>query len=524
VNRSPTWHRSHAAKTLTMASATSHPYGQPSPDPRERKLANAILDRAAFYHRPGHGLKGLYGVDDVGPFRGAPCGYPSLVGSFREDWKPQSQTDREVRNYIFKAMRMRDPVEFDFDAHGMFIAGGVVANAFYKNHRGAPNCDIDIFLVGHTAVTAEQAISALASRLSSVHEGRQLVVFRSPYCVTFKATTAGRKSFLYQVILKLYENHGQVLHSFDLGPSAVGLYRGRLVLTELAKYAAETGLILLNLAARRRTLEARLAKYVNEKGFGIGFPDLLMLPDLNTLLHSEGRISFAHLEMVYDVNAQDEDDCTCSLFIKWVDVITPVSRHAEDRSVDSIYGHDSKVYTEGDDYFLAHLLGLHDKQAVTLSRAQYAPGMDILGLQTRLELTDVFKMALARAKLDNWYTRFVLKERTPIWCCVEAVLDYLPKESNIVRTPNFTKIQVILGADFTSQLMRYYDRKTPVDPYEALELLERLCAARIASVQLHMPPSVPDSVVQGGEIVTFPLCPLTPAEWFGSAHALAADA
>jgi hypothetical protein len=555
--------------TLAMVSTPLHPYGTPSPDPRERERANAILARAASYNRPGRGLEGLYNIDQVGPLRTPPCGFPVLINQLYHSnpravpgtendstGLPQARTDLEVLNRLRQKSAFFGLVGFDFDGNGMLPAGGAVAKAFYrkkKSYRGVDDQeDVDIFLIGHTQETAGRAIATLAAyfydQCSSVE------VFRSRHCVTFKVVFKHKRGVyaeeLFQVVLKLYENHGQVLHSFDLGPSAVGWHHGRLVLTELAKYAAETGIILLNLAARRQTLEERLAKYMNEKGFGLGLPDLLALPE-TPFAHlrdaGEGIFNFARLEVVVDTFASTDHAlaaCTCALVFDRVDVITSMSRHVNQNidSLSSIYGHDSKVYTESDDYFLAHLLGLHDKRGpVTLSRAQYVPGMDILGLQTRLDPEHVFKMALAKAKLGNWYTRFSLKQ-TPIWCCVEAVLDYLPRGSNAVRTPDFTKLQAILGAEGAVQFMRYYARGgnleapeeanaverggecKPVDPYEALELLERLCAARIASVQLHMPPSVPDSVVQGGEIVTFPLRPLTPAEWFGSTHALAGEA
>ena len=550
MNGAPARHNTKMT-TLTMDSASSHLCGTPSPDPRERVLANAILARAASYNRPGRGLEGLYGVDDVGPFRGAPCGFPALLnplycpkrdvygtGSYSRDDTSQACADSEVLDRLRKKSAIFGDDGFDFDGNGMVPAGGAIAKSFYLKketfHAGADREDVDIFLVGHTRETAGLAIAALAtyfdSRCSSVE------VFRSRHCVTFKVVFKHKRGVwseeLFQVVLKLYENHGQVLHSFDLGPSAVGWHRGRLVLTELAKYAAETGLILLNLAARRRTLEARLAKYVNEKGFGIGFPDLLMLPDVDSI-HG-GHFTFAYLEVSVDAHASadwSDDRCTCALVVERLELITPTSRRADQEAVGSlecIYGHDSRIYTDNQEYVLGHLLSLHDRRgAVTLSRVQqYVPGMDILGMQTRLDPEDIFRMALAKSKLWNWYTRFALKQ-TPIWCCVEAVLEYLPRESNVVRTPDFTKLQVVLGMENTVQLMRFYaegDRDETVNPYEALELLERLCAARIASVRLHMPPSVPDPVVQGGEIVTFPLCPLTPAEWFGSTHELAADA
>jgi hypothetical protein len=108
-------------------------------------------------------------------------------------------------------------------------------------------------------------------------------MYRTQGCITFHCKS---ENITVQVILRLYATLGEVLHGFDMGSSSVAWDGWDVILTGLGKLAAENGVNILNLAARRASLESRIARYFT-RGFDI------VLPDLNNKLPAlRGRLPY----------------------------------------------------------------------------------------------------------------------------------------------------------------------------------------------------------------------------------------
>ena len=283
---------------------------------------------------------GLLALADLGGNslgRWAHVGLPTLRGGaqppgarrWREDSAAWSlaQTDDELAARLYALAPAL--VGFDLAAHGMCIAGGAARAALMGDeHRG----DTDIFLVGHTAATASQAIDALAAHLGRYHglsgagptSSSAMDVFRTQLCVTFDHARRPRapeasparvyrrdegQRFLWwkvqdeadpwqwpyraesglddyepwagplgpqwrvQVVLRLYATPAEVLHDFDIGACMV-LWDGRQAwTTALGWLAAEQAISVVDLTVRRPGYERRLKKYYHQ-GYDLVLPEL----------------------------------------------------------------------------------------------------------------------------------------------------------------------------------------------------------------------------------------------------------
>lgn len=78
---------------------------------------------------------------------------------------------------------------------------------------------------------------------------------------------------IYQIIFRLYKSKSEVLHGFDLGPSAVGFDGESVLLTDLGKLSYESKIIVVDTTRRSTTYEHRIKKYFN-RGFELVLPDL----------------------------------------------------------------------------------------------------------------------------------------------------------------------------------------------------------------------------------------------------------
>jgi hypothetical protein len=166
---------------------------------------------------------------------------------------------------------------FDLRRHGLVAAGGYPAAVLAGRPEAAG--DVDLFLVGHPDDEARRgAVSALYHHLlanSRSRAGRrELVVHRTRGCVTFSGKgRAGDLPATVQVILRAYSSVSELLHGFDLGAAQVAFDGERVFLTAMGVFAATRGANVLNLAVRRVSYEARLARYLR-RGFTLAAPDL----------------------------------------------------------------------------------------------------------------------------------------------------------------------------------------------------------------------------------------------------------
>jgi hypothetical protein len=200
---------------------------------------------------------------------------------------------------------------FDFRRHGIVVAGGFPSAVLLGR---PPEGDIDLFLVGHADDEARRSAVvalfrflltrageldwgnratfgwrgrrdrlALERALKRDPElGRGLVVHRTRGCVTFETARKARRDssrkcgFVrgpVQVVLRAYSSVSELLHGFDLGAAQVAFDGERVFLTAMGVFAATRGANVLNLAVRRVSYEARLARYLR-RGFTLAAPDL----------------------------------------------------------------------------------------------------------------------------------------------------------------------------------------------------------------------------------------------------------
>jgi len=80
-----------------------------------------------------------------------------------------------------------------------------------------------------------------------------------------------------QIIFRLYSSISEILHGFDLGPSAVGFDGKNVWFTGLGKFAYEYGLSIVDVTRRSPTYEQRLEKYM-KRGFKLIAPLLDTAP------------------------------------------------------------------------------------------------------------------------------------------------------------------------------------------------------------------------------------------------------
>jgi hypothetical protein len=284
------------------------------------RIAAALAEDAAYRH-PGV-TEGIYSLDSLAPFARSDLGVPTIVPLAydltslvrSESGHPRiplvsiaftrARDDSEFRARLKQAAPFLE--SFDFQRHGLRLAGGAVSgilmnspdlSRFYSSYS-----DFDLFIVGRE-VDARASIEALGAHL---HQRWGCVeVYRTQNCVTFRSTTprelrtggpSGPWTVLYrhdivQVILRRYSTDAEVLHGFDMGSSAAMWDGSRVTLTALGKLAAEHGVNVLNLAARRGSYERRLARYF-VRGYSLVLPDL----DLDQLAENGGRLPYLYVE------------------------------------------------------------------------------------------------------------------------------------------------------------------------------------------------------------------------------------
>ena len=147
---------------------------------------------------------------------------------------------------------------FDLIDNQMVIGGGSVIESIMGDEY---HKDIDIFLYGHTEISATQAIINLCKHLKAN------TITRNKNCINFYFDD---ESPYVQVILKIFNSKEDILKSIDLGSSQF-IYDGvEILTTPLGNFAIKYGLNIIDNRKVLSTYEERIVKYI-EKGFGLVF-------------------------------------------------------------------------------------------------------------------------------------------------------------------------------------------------------------------------------------------------------------
>lgn len=260
--------------------------------PMRDKIATAIAEDIRC-RVPGV-TEGLYGIESLVPFERltGDMGIPVITQQSREKLFCRVTTDAQFAERLTGTGQKI--ATFDFAAHGMVMAGGAVSALLMRDEAHDLRqsfSDFDCFLVGHRDdASARSAIVALATHLNE-GETVPLEVFRTANCITFRLLGHG---WPVQVILRQYATAAEVIHGFDMGSSAV-LWDGRAVrMTAMGLLAANHGINVLNLAARRGSYEKRLSRYF-ERGFDIVLPHL----DVVSFIAANGEMPYLRARPTY---------------------------------------------------------------------------------------------------------------------------------------------------------------------------------------------------------------------------------
>jgi hypothetical protein len=246
----------------------------PQVSPEAALAAQVALIRSAAYEGEKFRYKGVtqgtYSIESMNPFMRLPV--EAGIGQIcRQSPVP---FDRATGDDDFcKRLAQAAPflTGFDLPGNGLALAGGAPSHLLQRA-KGAIK-DYDLFFVGRPdGGPIQTSIDALGRHLYKCARGA-LKAFRTRGCVTFVGAAKDQRRIECQVVLRNYSSLAEVLHSFDLGSSAVAWDGQRVHLTALSKVAFELGVNILNLNARRASYENRICKYW-ERGFNLVLPEL----------------------------------------------------------------------------------------------------------------------------------------------------------------------------------------------------------------------------------------------------------
>lgn len=277
----------------------------------QRKIATARAEDKAC-RVPGVS-RGVYGIANLEPFSRLAHGVP-VIRNVGYEGQIAVTFDRAESNAAFRdRLRVAVPylANFDMKAHGICLAGGAISGIFLRSTEdrmrfgGQIYHDIDAFLYGHKDDdAAAKAINALRDHLCTQWHGSEVTVYRTQGCITFYCGNPPRSAFpdeesygyntrrcpsslLVQIVLRRYSTTAEIIHGFDLGSSAFLWDGAELTTTAVGKLAAEHGVNVLNLDARRASYEKRLSRYF-DRGFDLVLPHL----DACGLISLNGRLPY----------------------------------------------------------------------------------------------------------------------------------------------------------------------------------------------------------------------------------------
>jgi hypothetical protein len=487
----------------------------------QQKVAAAVQEDIAC-RRPGV-TEGLYPLEGLAPFSRLGHGIPMIrKASPVEFGRAADNGEFHDRLHRFAPYL----ANLDMKGLGLRLAGGAVSALVMQSSDEAIRSDgasetdhsachdFDLFLVGHKSdESALEAINILARHLREQWVHSEMKVYRTQGCITFytpwlkedpekekKPTnwercpyhgygcpvydpnhpdtphySMRRRDCLVQVILRRYSTDAEVIHGFDLGSSAF-LWDGKQVLmTGLGRLAAEHGINVLNLDARRGSYERRLARYF-KRGFD------LVLPDLNNcgLASLEGRLPYLYAEKL--VNG----GCACGLTAEnlWATrpgygndgrPILPEDKKAA-REDEGASDYSAAGFAYGNVRVLTsrnmRALGEKEIRVVNLcASAEYKGGLDIAALEPTLELETVNELiawALGQycGKVNLKMLRAILgPDRT-----VELVLEYIsageiPDRDTVRRYANDRCRELNRRAHIPFAFMRVEEKTALTGPF-----------------------------------------------------------
>lgn len=156
----------------------------------------------------------------------------------------------------------------------LLIAGGCVKSILLNQ----PINDVDIFIYGiESSMSAEKRIEKCIRDIfeyyrqyNKTHIIKNVFITSNDYTITLYID-----DLKIQFITRLYKSISEILHSFDLGSSAVGFDGSQVYFTTLSKFAYEYFCNILDLTDKNNNYETRLIKYFNS-GFNIILPNFNM--------------------------------------------------------------------------------------------------------------------------------------------------------------------------------------------------------------------------------------------------------
>lgn len=164
------------------------------------------------------------------------------------------------------------PIIKGIDMSGILIAGGSVLSVLGRrsNHLYGKH-DIDLFLCGFDTIEdMENRIKRFTEDISkNIYKGKfRFSVIRSENAITITDYSKFNGSKI-QFILRKYDTPSQVLHGFDIGSCAVGIWKGKFITTTLGKFALEYSLNIFDLSRRSLSYEFRIFNKYGKRGFGV---------------------------------------------------------------------------------------------------------------------------------------------------------------------------------------------------------------------------------------------------------------
>jgi len=239
-----------------------------------RDKVNNILDIDNNFRK--HGVdKDLYVIEDI--FRNDLDLYENkdLFLTINKDfyiWQLPSNLKTEWKTYIDEKL----PV---FPYENILIAGGHICSFINTNELQdkTQKSDLDLFIYGiKDKEVANRKLEQLFDYFNEIYGIYSLNISKN--CISLQLAGGldeGERDggLRVDIVLRLYNTKSEILHGFDLGPSAVGWDGEELLFTTLSKFTYEYQTIIVDLSRRSTTYEKRLVKYVNKSEFNIMWYD-----------------------------------------------------------------------------------------------------------------------------------------------------------------------------------------------------------------------------------------------------------
>lgn len=153
------------------------------------------------------------------------------------------------------------------DLKNILIAGGSVLGALCDDYYDEKS-DIDLFFCRIPEYDLNSRLRKFLIELNTyLEEYDNLIrVVRSEHAITI---IYGPKSHKIQIVLRSYKTPSEVLHGFDIGCCAVGIWEGEFITTTLGKFALKYGLNIFDLSRRSTSYEYRILVKYAKRGFGV---------------------------------------------------------------------------------------------------------------------------------------------------------------------------------------------------------------------------------------------------------------